>query len=267
VVATVAAVTGAVGYGGGSVLQAAAARRASGPAVVVHPLYLAGLGLDLLAWLCSLYALRSLALFTVQAVLAGSIAVTVVLARALLGERMTRRDAVATGLIAASLIVVIASAGREARAISPSWLTAAVIVAAAAVAIALAAAYRSASSLLLAALAGLAFSGAAICARSLSTTRLSRLLLAPQMYVALLFGVLGAAAYARSLERGPVGPATAVLWLVEVVAPGAVGILMLGDGVRPGWALPGGLAVTTALAGCVALSTRRPLHVVGRVRR
>lgn len=256
VVATLAALTGAVGYGGGSVLQGAAARRAHGPAVVVHPLYLAGLGCDLLAWLCSLYALRFLPLFTVQAVLAGSVAVTVVLARVLLRERMAVRDALATGLIAAALIVVVASAGRESAVTTPPWLTAAMIVAAAAVAVALASAYRSGSSALLALVAGLAFSGAAICARSLSTATLSQLVLEPQGYLLLFFGGLGAVGYARSLERGPVGPATAVLWLVEVVAPGAVGVLVLGDGVRPGWALPAGLAVATALLGCVALSSR-----------
>lgn len=266
-VATLAAVIGAVGYGVASILQAAAARRAQGPAVVVHPFYLAGLGCDLLAWLCSLYALRFLPLFTVQAVLAGSIAVTVVLARAVLGERMTRGAGVAIALISAALIVVVASAGPESVVTQPSWLTAALLAAGAGMAVAVVVAYRSGSSLLLAVLAGLAFSGAAICARSLSTVAVSELLGEPQAYALLLFGVMGAGAYARSLERGPVGPATAVLWLVEVVAPGVVGVLVLGDAVRPGWAVPAGVAVATALLGCVALTSRsRTLQDRGRTR-
>ncbi|HET8616026.1 MAG TPA: hypothetical protein VFL94_10905 [Actinomycetales bacterium] len=254
-VATLAAVLGAVGYGGGSVLQASAARRARGPAVVLHPLYLAGLACDLAAWLCSLYALRVLPLFTVQAVLAGSIAVTVVLARLLLHERMTRLHAIATWVVAAALAVVVAAAGHESATAPPGWLTLAVIGAAVAVALAVAAAYAAGTSLLLAALAGLAFSGAAVCARSLSVVAPSQVLLEPQTYALVGFGVLGAVAYARSLERGPVGPATAVLWLVEVVVPGAVGVVLLGDAVRPGWAAPAGLAVAAALLGSISLAS------------
>ena len=72
-VGLIAALVGMFGYGIGSVLQAAAAARASGPAVLRHPAYLAGLTCDAVAWLASLAALRSLPLFVVQSLLAGEL--------------------------------------------------------------------------------------------------------------------------------------------------------------------------------------------------
>jgi hypothetical protein len=47
----------------------------------------------------------------------------------------------------------------------------------------------------------------------------------------------------------------AVLWVVEVLVPGAVGVLALGDGVRPGWQIGAVIAVVVAVAGCAVLAT------------
>lgn len=82
-----AAVAGMMAYGIATVLQAAGAKRAHGVAVLGQPLYLLGTGLDAAAWLASVVALQQLPLFAVQAVLAGSLGVTVVLARVFLGAR------------------------------------------------------------------------------------------------------------------------------------------------------------------------------------
>lgn len=41
--------------------------------------------------------------------------------------------------------------------------------------------------------------------------------------------------YARALEHQRVGPPTALLWVVEVVGPGTIGLLALGDTIRSGW--------------------------------
>jgi hypothetical protein len=51
-------------------------------------------------------------------------------------------------------------------------------------------------------------------------------------WVVLGYGAIGIASYTLALERGPVGPATAILWVVEVALPAAVGVSLLGDGVR-----------------------------------
>lgn len=73
-------------------------------------------------------------------------------------------------------------------------------------------------------------------------------------WLVVAYGVIGAVMYARSLERGPIGPATAALWVVEVVVPGLLGVAVLGDTVRPGWDLAALLGVALAVGACVVLA-------------
>lgn len=166
-VALLAALLGTVGYGAGSVLQAAGASRSSGPAIVFQPLYLLGLACDGVAWLASLVALQWLPLFAVQALLAGSLAVTVILARCFLGARLRVRDRLAIGAVGLALIAVAASAGVESAAVAPRWFSPALLAALVLVVGALLLLYRGGRAMGMAVVAGLAFSGAALGARSL----------------------------------------------------------------------------------------------------
>lgn len=254
--ALLAALVGTLGYGIASVLQAVGAARASGPAVMRHPAYLAGLTCDGVAWLASLVALRHLPLFVVQSLLAGSLGVTVVLARVFLGTRLRSRDVTAVAVVAAALATVARASGAQSAQPAPHGFQLAALVLLLVTVLVTAALYRRAGSLPLAVLAGMAFSGAALCARAVhGSDGWMRLLTDPLALSVLGFGAVGALTYARSLERGPVGPATAVLWGVEVLVPGVVGVAVLGDGVRPGWALPALLAVAVAVAACAVLAT------------
>jgi len=251
-----AALVGMLGYGVGSVLQAVGAARASGPAVLRHPAYLAGLACDAVAWLASLAALRHLPLFAVQSLLAGSLGVTVVLAGVFLGARLRSRDAVAVAVIILALATVAGASGAQSARAAPDGFQAATLTVLLVMVVVSVTLYRDAGSLPVAALAGLAFSGAALSARAVQGGHgWSQILSEPLAWAVLGFGAIGGLTYARSLERGPVGPATAVLWGVEVLVPGIVGVVVLGDGVRPGWALPALLAVAAALAACVVLAT------------
>jgi hypothetical protein len=106
-------------------------------------------------------------------------------------------------------------------------------------------------------IAGAAFAGAAVCARGMDASAgLSSLLLAPLVWAIAGFGVLGALGYARALESGQVGPATALLWVVEVLVPGGVGVFVLGDQVRPGleWLAVLSVVVAVGASGVLALS-------------
>jgi hypothetical protein len=82
-------------------------------------------------------------------------------------------------------------------------------------------------------------------------------LLHPLAWVVAATGVAGTMAYAAALRRGPVGPATAQLWAVEVVVPAAVAIPLLGDGVRPGW-LPPAIVAVAAVVALTAVLTAGP---------
>lgn len=250
-----AALAAAVGYGSGSVLQASATRHRSGLRVLLQPLYLAGLVLDLLGWLLSLVALRSLPLFAVQSLLAGSLVVTVVLARVMLGVRLRTADRVAVVAVVGALTVLALAAGEQPATAPPSGFTGTVLAAAVVLAIGVAVAHRAGGAVLLATLGGLGYSGAALAARGAhGGTSGWQVLLQPLALAIAVFGVAGALAFVRSLETGAVGPAMALISVIEVVVPGAVGVLVLGDGFRSGWAVPTAAAVVVALAGCVVLA-------------
>ena len=240
VIALAAAVLGALAYGVGSVLQAFAARQAAGVWVLGHPAYLLGFGCDLAAFAASVVAVRNLPLFAVQSVLAASLGVTVVLARFVLGTPLRRRDGAAMVAVIAALAVLALASGRQSAQLPPSWFTGAE-------------------------LAGTSFAGCAIGTRALDLTAGWLATLGhPTAWTILAFGVVGSLAYARSLERGSPGSATAIVWVVEVALAGLVGITALGDRVLPGWGLPALAATAVAGLGCVLLARAAPQPERGR---
>lgn len=255
ILALAAAVAAAVGYGVSTVMQAVATRRASGLAAVRQPLVLGGFAIDGVAWLLSLLALDHLPLFVVQAVLASSLVVVVLLAARVLGARLRRVDRGAIGVTVAALVVLAAGAGEQPAPPPPAGFTPAMLVAAGALALATLAAYRSGHPLLLAVLGGLGYSGAAVAARGAHASGgLLDTVWQPLALVIVVCGAVGALAYLRALERGPVGAVAAVVSVLEVVVPGAVGVLVLADTVRAGWAVPVLLAVAAAVAACGVLA-------------
>jgi len=268
------AVAAAFGYGLASVAQALAARRGGGTLRTVrHPLYLAGLAGDALAWLASLAALRTLAVYQVQAVLAGSLAVTVVAARLLLGVRLRRRDLAAVVATMAALGVLAACAGPQDPVPASAAVRWGLVGAAVLVAFAGWAAVRCAPVSYSAALAGLAFGGAALCARSVPAPAfsprdlvawLSAIASEPLVWALLGFGAAGMVLYAHALRHGQVGPVTAVLWIVEVLVPSVVGVGVLGDTIRAGWQVGAVLAGLTAVAAVVVLATAPGIRTTAR---
>ena len=89
------AIFGAFSYGVGSIPGHRGHAQLRHRRTLGHPLYLLGVGCDLLAWAASMVALRELAVYQVQSVLAGSLAVTVVAARLILASRLRGRDVAA----------------------------------------------------------------------------------------------------------------------------------------------------------------------------
>jgi uncharacterized membrane protein len=76
----------------------------------------------------------------------------------------------------------------------------------------------------------------------------------PATYALVVAGVLALVAYSTALQRGSVVQATAPLVVSETVAPALVGIALLGDDTRPGWAAVAVLGFALAVAGAVSLS-------------
>jgi hypothetical protein len=263
-IALAMAVFGAFSYGVGSILQAVGAMRSTGTVRTLgHPIYLLGVGCDLLAWAASMVALRELVVYQVQSVLAGSLAVTVVAARLVLSSRLRRRDVAAVGITIAALTVLAMSAGPQEPVLPSAPVRLGFCVAAVSLALIGWGATKVAPPGVVAALAGTAFGGAALCGRTLpmptespNVPAFALALISEPLTAALVtFAAAGMLLYTNALQHGQVGPVTAVLWIGEVVAPSAVGIALLGDAVRPGWGAAAATAGLVTIGAAIVLAT------------
>jgi hypothetical protein len=258
-------VFGAVAYAAASILQAVGARRSTSTVRTLgHPLYLIGTGCDVLAWVGSMIALRQLPVYLVESILAGSLAVTVVAARLILKSRLRKRDGVAVVVSVATLTVLAMSAGPQESVMASTALRVWLCAAALATAVIGWGVARAGSPGVAAAVAGLSLGGAALAGRALSlpadamqgVTGAALAIISEPLVAALVtFAVTGMLLYAHALQRGEVGPVTAVLWIAEVVAPSAVALAFLGDTVRSGWALPAAVAGVVTVGAAVLLAT------------
>jgi drug/metabolite transporter (DMT)-like permease len=261
----------ALAYGGGTVLQASGARKGGGPddldARLVRRLlrsatYLAGLVLDAIGFGLSFAALHSLPLFTVQAIVASSLAVTAVLAVIMLGMRPLAREWLALVVVTAGLTLLGLSARAHASTqfdtLDRSFLLIAVSVVgcfAYAAARRRGSVARAADAWALGVLAGLMYGAAGIGARMLRTPAgVWQILLDPSFYAMALAGLLGLLLYAMALQRGSVTVVTSAVVVAETLVPAGIGITLLGDRPAHGQTLFAALGFALTVAGALALA-------------
>lgn len=258
----IAAVVASVCYGVASVLQALAARRSErrdrlDPRLLVSLAaqlpYVAGLGLDLAGFCFNVLALRTLPLFVVESIVAGSVGVTAVVAARLLHVRISTREARALVVlvVGVALLALAARAGpAEPLVGTERWLLLGSVAVVAVAAVAAGRIRGGAGAVVLAALAGASFGGVGVAARGLRVPHpLWRVAEAPEAWAAVAFGVLATLLFATALQRGSVTIASAVMLAVETILPAIVGVIWLGDATRPhtGPALAGaGLVIVVA---------------------
>ena len=106
---------------------------------------------------------------------------------------------------------------------------------------------------------------------------LPHLLTDPAAYAVVVAGVGGFYLFTVALQAGSVNAAAAALVVGETVIPGAVGLTLLGDQIRAGWAPVAVLAFILAVAGAATIALgqvgelgwgdHRPLPVVRPNRR
>jgi hypothetical protein len=263
-----AAVT-ALSYGVGSVMQAVAAGRADmrpnlDPMLLVRlagdSTYVASLALDLVGFIASVVALRTLPLFMVQSAVAGSVGVTAVVASVAFGVRLRRYEHTAlVGLLVG--FVFLAVSARPGHATSPGdaghWLLVsgvAIVVAIGAVSARL---EDPKAGVGLALGAGLSFAGTGIAARQLAVPHLGwHLLIHPVVLALLSYAVLGVLLFATALQRSSVTAVAALVFLVETVVPSAIGLFFLGDRARPHLAVAAAAGFILTVGASIALARR-----------
>ena len=263
ILAGLCAVGAMVLFGIAAVLQALATSRAVDVDVLdprlllrlAHqPVFLAALALNGLGFLLHITALQRLPLFLVQAVIAGSVAVTAVLSVRVFGVRLGRSQWGAVALVVAGL-VLLAPTATEGAAITPGarepLVLLAVVVAVCATAVAVRRVPGATGTVLLGLLAGAGFGVVAVSARLLPSYGLA-LLTAPVAYVLVLAGGTAYFVYSAAMQRGSVTTATAAMVITQTVVPAVAG-LFLGDSVRAGLLPVAVVGFALALAGALGL--------------
>lgn len=261
VLGLVAAVIAAAANAGAALLEAMATRRATrAVGVLTSPLYLGGLLLDIVGWVLTVVALRYMPIVAVQAIVAGQVVITVVASHWVFDTPLRRIDlaAAAANVVGLGLLVGSAQTGELPQAgVGATIALIAVLVLLAGVGIVTA--LRTRHSVLIACLAGLAYSGTAVAVRLVdvggSAEDVVRALITnPVIWALVGYAALGLGLYTVALARGSVGPVVAVLAVTETLAPGLLGLVLLGDGIRSGWVVPFVVGLVLALGGVVVLA-------------
>lgn len=261
------ALLAAIAYGVATIAQAIGVRRlAALPAGVpmrqrlrAGQPYASGLALDAVGFLASVEALRTLPLFLVEAAVAGSVAVTAVFAVLLLHAHLRRTETAAIAVTMAGLACMAVSARDSTVGGLPAsvrWLLLAGTPVLGAVLFAgIRLRVSSVASVTLAATGGFGFGLVGIAARTITVPHhWWQVPEDPSFWSIVGYGVISLTAYGYALHRGRVTTVAAITVVVETVFPALVGLIWLGDSVRPhlaGLALFGFLAT---VGGSLALA-------------
>ncbi len=230
-------------------------------AVLTKPRFVLGLGVDLLAWSSVVVALRFLPVFAVQATVAGAIALTALYARFFKGEVLRPKHRIAIGASMLGLVLVAVSAGTD-RTPGKSETTATVVLAIAAVVLALltVATRGMTRPWPSGIMAGLGLGGGSLCVRAMHLDPgniVVAVLTEPLVYVLVALWAIGLYNWARALRLGEVATVTALFLTTQVLVPGVVGIVLLGDTVREGWEPVAVLGLLLAVYGVLVLARRK----------
>ena len=198
--------------------------------------YVAGVGLDLLGWTLTIFAVRWLPLFLVQSIIASNVMMTALLERFWRGRKLGRRSIGSMLTLLAGLGLIATTATPETSVHVYGKLAAAIIFAPLllAAAGALCAHFKSRiTAPLLAALSGLAFGGTSIVGRVLPLDKpLGALVHDPFVFALAAYGTVGLLLFTLALQRGRATLANAGMAAMQTLVPASVGLAYLGDSVR-----------------------------------
>ncbi|MET8544351.1 hypothetical protein ABZW03_27470 [Kitasatospora sp. NPDC004799] len=253
-------------FGFGAVFQARGARAAPRAdrvragllaALVRSWQFVLGTLLDIVGFVLSIVALRTLPLFLAQAVTNASLAVTALAAVWLLGARLRRGDVAGILAVIAGLTLLALGSGQDGRnhaAPAFHWALLATTAVMLLATVVLVRREGDAAAAGLALLAGIGFGVTSLAVRVLDASGPVAVLADPAAYALAVGGLGGYLAYALALQRGTVTAATAAGTVTETFGPALVGVAALGDAARPGfeWCALTGFAV--AVGGTFVLS-------------
>ena len=272
VIGIVAAILAALAYGTASVLQARGAQSVEDGTVGAAPSlrstitamltvsFLLGLALDGLGFAGNLVADRLIPLFLAQPIVSANLVVTAVLATVVLDARLSRREWTAVAVVVIALVVLGIGAGEEGHR-DHNWLHWALLGVGVGLFVAVTAVTRviPRGVAVVAGLGGGALFGLmAVAIRILDGVDpfdVGAILTDPAAYAVVICGVGGFYLFTVALQTGAVSAAAASIVVGETVVPSALGIALLGDSTRPGWAVPTLIAFAAAVSGAIVVAT------------
>lgn len=220
-----------------------------GRTMLVVAAYLVGFVLHAAAiWLLPLYL--------AQALVAMSLPVTTLFSRRV-EEAPGRSVWLAVGLITAGLVLLSAGAGRAGDPVTTTPFVVALWIGVAALTLA-SMVGRHLPGTLLGLLAGLGYAGSAISVRGVGTPVDAVVVIGALAVPS--YGLVAFWLYSLGMHRAAVPSTTASLIVAQTFVPAAVGVALLGDGVRDGWwpAVALGLLLATGGAAALGRQTTTP---------
>jgi drug/metabolite transporter (DMT)-like permease len=254
-----AALVGALLFGVGAVAQAHAVRRFGGEAPglaafvarsVRDPWTMLVVGAYLAGFMLHAVSIWLLPLYLAQAAVAMSLPVTALVSTRV-QERLRPDQWWAVVVVTAGLVLLAVGSG-DAGAVVTDAAFAACAWAGVALLTLASAFQRRLGGPTLGTLAGLGYAGSAIAVRGVGTP-LDGAVVAAALTVP-AYGLVAFWLYSLGLDRARVSATTAALIVTQTFVPAFVGVLLLDDGVRPGWSLAVVAGLVLSTAGSVWLS-------------
>lgn len=272
IIGILAALIAALAYGTASVMQARGAQSVETSSDAAPTLrstitamltvsFLSGMLLDALGFVAAMVSARLTPLFLSQTIISANLVVTALLATVLLHTRLSRRDKTAIGVVVVALVVLALTAGAEGHRGDKhvlGWVVLAAAIVLLVIGVALIQLFGERIAIIAGLVGGVLFGMLAIAVRivpGIDPFDLRQLLTSAAFYAILVGGGGGFYLFTVALQTGSVQGASAAIVVGETVIPGIVGIVVLGDTTRAGWAVVAGVAFIAAVAGAVAVAS------------
>jgi hypothetical protein len=206
-------------------------------------------------------AIWLLPLYLAQALVAMSLPVTAVASHRV-EDSLHRTGWIAVGVVTLGLVLLSLGAGRPGEVITTTHFVVALWVGVLALALA-STRGRHLPGALLGLLAGLGYAGSAISVRGVGTPVDGGVVIAALAVPS--FSIVAFWLYSLGMHRAAVPSTTATLIVAQTFVPAAVGVALLGDGVREGWwpAVTVGLVLSTVGAAVLAVSRGQKSRELG----
>ena len=222
--------------------------------------YAIGVGLDIVGWGLTLFAVQYLPLFLVEAIIAGNIVITALIERFVRGRKLSRTGYAAIGVILIGLIMLaLAASPEQAEPVSNilRWSIIASPILLGVVGFFLARGKSRLSTTGLAIVAGLCFGDTSVIGRIFNFSHpLWHTLYSPFIPALIVSGTLGILLFSTALQRAQATVMNATMTASQTLIPAIVGIVYLGDQARNGlWYLVV-VGSLLALTGVITLATR-----------